>query len=65
MMRLESFRDLKSGALRVKGENFEVLIEVDGRVSTSGEVRINEQPPVDPDAASPRSAKPSRKRGSR
>lgn len=68
-MRLQSFRDLKSGSIRVEGEGFAVEIQTDGRVITAGAVQIEQaQPavaaPQRRDTRSPRS-RPSKKRGSR
>jgi hypothetical protein len=73
-MRLESFRDLKSGSIRVEGDGFSVTVLTDGRVAVTGSAMVVDaidlmvDPPSaignDSNAPSPRS-RPSRRRGSR
>jgi hypothetical protein len=72
MKKLESFRDNKSGSIRVTGDHFEIVVKPDGRIRTIGAVEI--EPPeevlagdvyvANPDIKSPRSG-PNRRRGSR
>jgi len=70
-MKLETYRNNRTGSITVHGPGFTLVVETDGHVKTIGSVQI--EPPAvpfpgvyeaNPDLASPRS-KPSRKRGSR
>jgi len=72
-MKLESYRNNKTGCITVHGPGFTLVVETDGHVKAIGNVIIEPpaapfpgvyEPPSNPDLASPRS-KPSRKRGSR
>jgi hypothetical protein len=64
-MRLESFRDNKTGQLMVRGDGFSVVIEKDGRVALNGKCTLAEPVPTNLDEPSPRSRPAIRKRGAR
>jgi hypothetical protein len=69
-MKLESFRDPKTGSIRVDGEGFSVTVQPDGRVALAGSARLTDLVDLmleqNSDTPSPRSkSSGSRKRGSR
>jgi hypothetical protein len=67
-MRLESFRNVQTASITVRGSVFSVEIQPDGKVKWTGAVTVEEpaalHAPLDPMRAA-RARSPSRKRGSR
>jgi len=41
---METFRDVKTGQITVRGKDFTVVIQEDGRVTSTGKVQIIEPP---------------------